>query len=384
MDENKKPGARDISDLKARLGLKKTGTMAAVPGADAGPGAAPPPGGAAPIPAPFGQPAAPPSPFAQPAAPAAPPDPRRDPFAQQQAANLAAFYGIGQALPGSDDGTSAAPMEKKKPWGMLAGVGLGALGIFIVGSFWGGISKTRVEFNETSDHAVLIRNEVDKLQKSLDKILAEVRKSGGKLDVSEAQRLGELELKKPSQVVLFHTNYVHLEGMGMERLFSYYNDTIKLYDDITAHTKKTKADAEAIQRVIDSATKNTKNYGVVINATGAVPLASFAEVGAPVCPTPGQVDCKADELKGFKYRLEAGQAWSEKPLKGKLGETITPLQRTPLFDSVVVGSADAVALEAYKRRQATILELVGNLEKTQKELAVDLKRTAERPKVFTF
>ncbi|RMH37117.1 MAG: hypothetical protein D6689_21285, partial [Deltaproteobacteria bacterium] len=61
----KKPGARDISDLKARLGLKKGGPAAKPRPAS---GSVPPPLGAAPAPAPV------PPPGAAPAAP----DPRQD------------------------------------------------------------------------------------------------------------------------------------------------------------------------------------------------------------------------------------------------------------------------------------------------------------------
>ncbi len=379
MDDNKKPGARDISDLKARLGLKKTNTMAAVtpqgePGAS--PPGAPIPSGA--VPSPFGAPAA---------APAPPPDPRRDPFSaqqQQQAANLAAFYGIGQQLPGSADAV-AGSMEKPKPWGLIAAVLVGGLGIFIVGSFWGGISKSRVEFNETTDHAIQIRDEVDKLEKNLASIIAELRRStAGKVDPDQAIRLASLGLKKPDTGRIFHTNYVHLEGLGMERLFSYYNATIKLYDEIEVHGRKTNADKESITKFLENANRSDKNYGVVVDVGGPIPIAKFVEVGAPVCPKEGQVDCKPDELKGFKYRLEAGANWSEKPVRGKPGETVTPLQQTPLFKSVASGSVDAIAVEAYGRRLKNIIELVGELEKTHKELAADLKKTAERPKVFTF
>src|SRR5262249_48923105 len=146
LDETKKPGPRDISDLKARLGLKKPGAApagttpaAGAPAATTPAAAGGAPVAAKPIPSPFGQPhpapapGAPPvaarpipSPFGQPepapAQPAAPPDPRRDPFAQAQAANLAAFYGIGQTLPGQADSTPAQQVSKPKPWGRIGAV----------------------------------------------------------------------------------------------------------------------------------------------------------------------------------------------------------------------------------------------------------------------
>jgi hypothetical protein len=379
LDDNKKPGARDISDLKARLGLKKSAPAAAASptGAPAAPGA---PGA---IPSPFGQP------DPAPAAPAAPPDPRRDPFSaqqQQQAANLAAFYGINQQLPGSAEGVGT--VEKPKPWGTIVAVLGGGLLVFIVGSFWGGISRSRVEFNQGTDAAIAIRAEVEGLQKNLDKIILELGKgktADGKPDLEQANRLASLGLKKPDTNKIFHADYGQIEGLGVERLFSYYNNTIKLYDEIEVHGRRTNADKDALAKVIAAAgnAANEKNYGVVIDMSSAIPVAKFAEMGAPVCPKEGQ-PCDPKDWKGFKYRLDAGGAWSEKPIKGKPGDTITPLQRTPLFNTVASGSVDALAMEAYGRRLKVIVETIAELQKTQKELAADLKKTAERPKVFTF
>jgi hypothetical protein len=379
LEDNKKPGARDISDLKARLGLKKA-APAATPTADASGGAVPAPAG---IPSPFGQPAP------APAAPAPPPDPRRDPFSaqqQQQAANLAAFYGIGQQLPGSTEGVGT--VEKPKPWGLIGAVVGGGLALFIVGSFWGGISKSRVEFNQGTDAAIAIRAEVEGLQKNLDKIVAELGKGrtpDGKPDIEQANRMASLGLKKPTTTKIFHADYVQIEGLGVERLFSYYNNTIKLYDEIETHGRRTNADKESLTKVIAEASKaqNEKNYGVVIDVSSAIPVAKFAEMGAPVCPKEGQ-PCEPKDWKGFKYRLDAGAGWSEKPIKGKPGETITPLQRTPLFNTVASGSIDALAMEAYGRRLKSIAEIIMELQKTSKELMADLKKTSERPKVFTF
>jgi hypothetical protein len=41
-------------------------------------------------------------------------------------------------------------------------------------------------------------------------------------------------------------------------------------------------------------------------------------------------------------------------------------------------------MEAYNRRLKEIAENIVEIEKTQKELTADLKKTAERPRVFTF
>lgn len=397
MDENKKPGQRDISDLKARLGLKKTGTMAAVsptglPGQPAAPGSAPAPipPPVAGIPAPMGNTV--PSPFGQPAAPAqpaAPPDPRRDPFAQAQAANLAAFYGIGQVLPGSTEGVQGGPISKPKPWGTIgAVVGLSVI-VFGVGNACGRIYGSRVEFNRTIDQAVEIRNEVDRLSKQLssiaDIINASKETAKGNPDFEMTKKLAELDLKKPDTQKIFHTNYYHFEDVAIERLFNYYDHTIKLYEEITLHAKKTEGDKDAIDNYAKNAAgKSDKNYGVTFDFSGPIPLAHFVEMGPPVCQTPDKVDCPTSELKGFKYRTKSGEGWSEKPVKGKPAETVVPIQANELFKSVAAGNPDLLAFKDYIRRVVSIKTLAGTLVAEQKDVIADLKRTTDRPKVFTF
>lgn len=402
MDENKKPGPRDISDLKARLGLKKTAAMpAAAPnttpptGQPIAPHAVPPPSGfGAPAsthqagpPPPFGRPAEPPPPQ-----PAPPPDPRRDPFAahqQQAAANLAAFYGLGQALPGSADSVSEAPISKPKPWGRIFLLGIVALVPFVVGNCWGRIQRDRIEFNNTTDQAAQIRDEVDKMAKQLTTIVDLINSSKatlqGNIDLDLSAKLGALDLRKPDNVRIFHTNYASLEPMTVERLMQYYDNTIKLYDEITAHAKKTANDKEAITRVMNSgAVKNDKNYGVIVEPMNGLMLAKFVEVGSPVCSDPSKTDCSAKELKGFKYRMDAGAAWGERPVKGRPEQIVMPIQQTPLFKAVAAGNPDFLALKDYARRMAEIRQLSMVLMNEQKDVLSDLKKASERPKLFAF
>jgi len=388
LEDNKK-GQRDISDLKARLGLKKTGVMPAVsstgqPAAPAQPGqqgTVPPPIGK-PIPPPFGQPAAEPEPVA-----AEPADPRRDPFAQQQAANLAAFYGIGQVLPGSAEGVSDAPISKPKPWGRIGLVAGIALATFVVGNLFGGVYASRVEFNRTIDQAVTIRAEVDRVAKQVgsltDVIKASEDTKKGIPDFAMTKKLAELDLKKPDTTKLFRTNYARLEDIAIERLFTYYNESIKLFDLVALHAKRTEADQASIESFVKSAGKDAnKNYGVIIDASKAVPVGSLVEVGSPVCSGGGE--CGANNLTGFKYRTEAGGAWSERPIKGLPSATVTPIQQTALFKAVAQGNPDILAMQAYNRRLAEITELMGKIQKGQKDVDADLKRAGERPHVFTF
>jgi hypothetical protein len=400
LDENKKPGPRDISDLKARLGLKKTAAMpAAAPSTTPPHGQpitqAPPPSGyGAPAPQ---QPSGPPPPFGRreepppPAQPAAPADPRRDPFSAQQqqaAANLAAFYGLGQSLPGSGDAVGGEPISKPKPWGRIGVVAVLALVPFVVGTVWGGIQRDRGEYNTTTQQAGQIREEVEKMSKSLTTIVDTLNStpSGrkGDVDIELSAKLGGLDLKKPDTVRIFHTNYNSLEPVIVERLMQYYDGTIKLYDEIATHAKKVENDKDALVRMAAAGAKSDKNYGVIVEPQGGLMLAKFVEVGTPVCQQEGKTDCNATELKGFQYRLDSGSGWGTRPVKGKPEAIVMPLQQTPLFKAVAAGNPDFLAVKDYARRMAEIKTQAALLMNQQKEVLSDLKKSSDRPKLFTF
>ena len=400
LDENKKPGPRDISDLKARLGLKKTAAMPA-----AAPATTPPHGQPVqPIPAPSGfgapapqQPSGPPPPFGRreeppPPQPAPPPDPRRDPFAsaqqQQAAANLAAFYGLGQSLPGSADSVGGEPLSKPKPWGRIAFVLAIAAVPFVVGNACGRIQRDRIEYNTTTDQAAQIREEVEKMSKTLSSIVDMLNSTPagrkGDVDIDLSAKLGAMDLKKPDTVRIFHTNYNSLEPVIVERLMQYYDGTIKLYDEIQVHAKKTDNDKDALTRMAQAGAKSDKNYGVIVEPQNGLMLAKFVEVGAPVCQKEGQTDCNANELKGFQYRLDSGSGWGTRPVKGKPEMIVMPLQQTPLFKAVAAGNPDFLAVKDYARRMAEIKTQAAMLMNQQKDVMADLKKSSERPKLFAF
>ncbi len=400
MDDNKKPGARDISDLKARLGLKKPGQGAAVPNTTPSQGQPAQPAApvAAPTPSPFGQPRAPaqpagggyvPPPFGQPEPePAPPPDPRRDPFAQQQAANLAAFYGVNQQIPGTADANSAQQISPPKPWakiGLFAGAGLL---VFVLGSSCGRVYGSRVEFNETLDQAGQIRDEVDKLGKQLNNIADVINASKdtqrAAIDFDMTDKLGALNLTKPDTYKIFHTNYAHFEDATVERLFTYYDKTIRLYDEIQRHAKRTAQDKDSLVSYQKTAGKADKLFGVTLDFSGPIALSHFVELGQPVCPTAGETNCAPAVLKGFTYRESSGSSWGQRPVKGKPNEIVLPMQPSPLFKEIASGSPDVLSYNDYIRRVAAIKVLAGDLVAAQKELLADLKKTTDRPRVFTF
>ena len=389
MEEPKK-GSRDISDLKARLGLKK--------GAGSQPGAPAPTSGvsetrsvAAPraIPAPPGFPVAQPDPVSlpEPVEPAA--DPRRDPFAAAAPSPQAAYYGYGMPLPGSDDGVPAQPLDKPMVWGKIAGYAGVALVAIFAGYFSGRSCDARSTYNRTISDSSIISDEVEKIGKNIGRINETVAHSPSAMKASPdpdpklSEELGGLNLKDPDTKVVFHTNYFRMEDLAVDRLMTYYNETLRLFQLIREDSKKTAGDRDAIEKFEkDAAAKSERNYGVVFDMSGPIPVANMVEMGSIVCPKEGDTNCP-NEMK-FKYRVQSGGEWSVRPVKGKPNETVTPIFRTPLFTSVASGSPEIVAASAAARRIAEIRGLGLKLANDQKALLTDLKHQSDKQPLFTF
>lgn len=381
MEDNTKKGARDISDLKARLGLKKTAVQQAASAPTGGEAA-----GQVPSPPGFQSPGGEGEPATAPEAQGPPPpDPRRDPFA---ATPMQPMYGYGMPLPGVDDGNPVTPISQPTAWGRVAGIGI-LVAVVLAGGFISGRScKAREDYNMTTQQAGEISAEVDKLAKVLSQISDRINQSkealAGNPDTKLAEDLAGLNLTEPDNKKLFHTNYYSLEDLAIDRLFNYYNDTIYLYKAIRENGKKTDGDKDAIERYTkDAAAKGDKNYGVILDGSQAIPVANLVEMGSLVCPKEGETNCAPDVMK-FKYRVQSGGEWSQRPVKGKPNEVVTPIFRTPLFSQLASGNPDMLAAQASARRTAEIRLLVAKLMGEQKELLESLKRSADRPKVFTF
>ena len=365
-DDQKKSGARgDISDLKARLGLKKGG------------------GGAAPtIPAPPGfASAAEGDEGAAEGGSDEDYDPRRDPFKSTGPVAPPAYYGY-QPIPGVDDGKPAEQLNKPQPLGRIIILAVAALALVASSFTLGKIQWARANMNHTIDQAADIRVEVERMSKKLNAINERVASSTeaakNNADIQLAADLGSLDLKKPDTDKIFKTNYYYMDDLSVDLLFNYYNDTIALYNLVAVHARKTEADKESIENFVKAGKAGDKNYGVTIDMSGAIPLAHLAEMGSPVCPKEGDVNCTATELKGFKFRTEAGGQWFQKPVKGPPATIIIPLQKTPLSTGAMAGSPDILAVKDHVRRQIDIRNLTAKLFGEQKELLSKLELAAEK------
>jgi hypothetical protein len=396
VEQNRKPGAapsKDISDLKARLGLKRP---------DAG-GA---PAGAAPRPAPAGFPQAARAPIPGVAQGQHQPHPGQQQAAAQRpqhAAPPAALDPYARMKPQAgqfdlrtiDDGQPAVNVRSGRGKAVLFTSAFVGVAAFALGAGMGMAGVGRANMNTANHAAKTVKAELESMQKTLTQIGTAVANSQRRMAAEKKEVLSydpgliaDLEKIKldprPDTSKIFRVDYFRLEDVVVDRLFNYYYDSIALYNEAERHIKKTKADQQSLQAFAEKAGAATeKNYGVVFDTSGKIAVGNLVEVGEQVCKGGGK-DCPAANLEGFQVRSNTGANWVVRKTSNKVdGEKVVPLKPTPLMDAVMTGSPDQVRQEAYKQRTANLRAIVGRLTATQKELFEGINKAASRPDVFT-
>lgn len=407
----KKPGTRDLSDLKARLGLAKPEPAAPQPAAPhpaapvahqpaqpyapaaqpvaAPPGVVPPPG----IAPPPGYPA--PQPAAQP-----PPDVRRDPFAQAAPARQAAAAPIVDAGPPIE-----IPKEKKRPTKLIIAFVIVALVPLMVGYACGRIYASRVLFNKGIEDAGKIKNQVEqmaKINKRVAEVLHESRlrnqnkiKYDEKLieDLKEILRASpdaNAEKAKKRQDELFRTNYAMMESIVIDRLFNYYNNTIRLMAELEDFLRKAEDSRELLMKYVDEMSKEERKYGVVFaEDAGKYYLAQMVEVGDIVCADPKAKSCAKEDITGFNVRTGMGGAWAPRPGKpsgkaGRITEIVIPIIPDEFFRQIVVGRPGYLAFKDFVNQFGRLTAIAALLARDERELSKDLGKAAGRDRLFVF
>ncbi|HVV16694.1 MAG TPA: hypothetical protein VHH90_05765 [Polyangia bacterium] len=398
MDQNRKPGVaptKDISDLKARLGLK---APAAAPGAPA-PGAplppsARPPAGGAPFP-PQARPAAPQPNAANRPTPApgtpvvgAPPPAGMNPYA-----NMKAPQG-GFDLRSIDDGAPVQNVRSGRGKAVLIASMVVGIGGFALGAGMGIASVGRANMNTANHAAKAVKTELENMQKTLSQIGTAVARSQQRLAAAKKEAVAYdpqfvADLKgikldpRPNTATIFRVDFYRLPDADVDKLFNYYYDTIALYNEVERHIRRSENDADALKSYAEkSAGSTTKNYGVVFDNGGKILVANLVEVGDQVCKNGGK-DCGADNLVGFKIRSGSGAPWVDRKTGNKPDASIlVPLKPTPFMDAVMTGSPDQARQESYKQRVANIRTLLAQITATGKDLMEGINKDAARPDMF--
>lgn len=403
MSTAKRSGARDISDLKARLGLKKKSTPQ---GASNG-GVPAPPGvpsqkitGSVPIP-----------PGVAPPRPAPPviPDASEDPFG---AMNAMAAHQAAVARPEQivivNDGRPVESVDRKAPAVRFAIIGGVILVPLVLGLIMGQIGNKNAQHNHAVNDAKKLRDDVEKVGKRLIglqqtlQVAKERGNKGGKPwyllnDDKLTKELGDAESLAPSHELLLDARLHQFPKEIADQLHIFYTETALLQKQIREHVKLAEASSKVIKEGDMRLGKfNPRAYaGLLLTPTkeeaeAGMPVRfKLVQLGMPICsqaakPTPE--GCGGQVPWGFQYRLsETGEFGTKKVAGSEVdGSLIFFDPDTPFFLGIVKGGKSSVAEADYIRRIEEIDEKVEALVGARKFLMQVLNNKSNQGTKFTF
>lgn len=404
-DSSKRPGARDISDLKARLGLKKgpaagqPGQPTQVPAATGrSPGMVAPPGArGAPIPAPPG---------AQPPMQARPsiPDASHDPFA---AMNAMAAHGAAAAQPQIvivNDGKPVESVEHKRGGLKLVLYAAAFIIPLAIGAVVGKIAAQHKAFNESIGDAGRLRDDVKVIGKGMIAVqqvlqLGRERGPGGNSFLVNDEKLtAELEaltLVEPAFDLLTQLSMREIGDVLAKETMELYSETARLNAAIKDHISRSKSDAKAMNEAKGKA-GGMYGYGALVELpaaeqAGAPVTVKLVQLGKPVCGgdgKPSDAPCSGPPT-GFQYRLEDGGSWGT----GKVataatgaadGAMVLLSPASKVLEGLVKGGGPTVAEVAYTKRIRDISDKVDLLVELRKNVETKLNNVANRDTLSTF
>jgi hypothetical protein len=382
VSEPKKPGARDISDLKARLGLKKGGEGGArsttampaqggVPAPNAskiGGSFVPPPPGVAPPPQ-----AGPPQPVI--------PDASVDPFGAMNAMAATAA----RTSPVQPEFVIVNDGKHEKVASHGGGLRYLKLGLMIavplfVGYVVGGINNTNSEINNAIDDAKILYDDFAKVGKSLQDVEAalDTAKDRGKgqlvpHDKELTQALEDLKLDAPDTTVLFAANMQHFSKGVPEKVFTFYTGVTSLYAKIKEHKRLAKGDERK------QVPKQQGQYAVVLRVpTDAAqsPYVELVEVGAPVCTGDTKINpegCPAEKPpEKFQVRNDPNGTWQilsfAKTGTGVAADAILMIGDSAVKSAFLIGAQEFVDTIGYMQRIRDIDAQVRELSQLRAEV----------------
>jgi hypothetical protein len=385
----KKPGTRDISDLKARLGLKKQAPRAAsqgiVPPAGGKAGYIPPPPGAAP--------------------PAAPepvvPDARVDPFGAMNAMASQGAQARGPEIIVVNDGKPIEQVEGQGG-GALRAVKLGALILvpLILGFVLGGINYDRKRFNNTLDDSKAMTEEFKQIGKALESLNvallnAKDRGRGGfalwdKDLVAEVDALNFAVIDE-EKAILYYANLYSLDRKLVSDLLKFYGRAKLLGQRLKDHQRLTKTSMQKLPDSVGAKMPDSGVFAVVIKAPapeeaakGALPTAELVQVGKPLCAD-GKVmpeaGCPGGPPAGVQFRTDTAAAWAVKPLAanaGDLADKLVDVRQNRVWEALYKGSGKFLDELEYLQRLKEIEEMTTVLVKERKEIEDRLAAAASR------
>lgn len=414
MSDSKRTGNRDISDLKARLGLKKggaasgTGQTPAARGNGAATGGVVPPPGLN----------LPPPPGVQPAQPVIP-NAADDPFG---AMNAMAAVGTVQRAPEIvivNDGKPVENVGSSSLGVTIAKIAVPAVLALGIGVGIGRVSKDANFYNAGLDDASQILGAPDKPStvKATKKVLSALEaeldalsKKGYRPDSAATKALADMvtKLDVKSELV-FRAKQNALDADLSGQILGFYAGVTEIKDMLELHVKAAKADethlAEAKKRGEAAALKENENqmlagdprYAVVISAPTEADKdsdfgARIVEIGAVLCgDRPSSTGkCEDGPPSGLYYRNDPGGLTWTKGEYYPRGEDSVPAKKViPLLpngmrDAFIKGGEPGASEAYYVKRLRTIAERTKKLITDANKLESQLQTAANKGKRFSF
>jgi hypothetical protein len=402
-DGTKRPGtSRDISELKARLGLKKGGPAA--PAAGQAPAQAKNGGGNAVVPPPGVS-----LPPAQPAAPAVP-SATDDPFG---AMNAMAHIGTMQRAPEIVIVNDGKPVEQVGSKGALIKYAIIAIVPLGLGIVVGQISKEANIYNAGIDDAAQLlsnkevgvtatKRKIVELQTALEAAASSGFAPSKELTAKLEAILPKLDVK---QDVVYRAKQNTLNAELSGQILGFYSGVAEVRSMLTEHVKSAKADDPALEKAKAAGDKakpqgylqgfGAYRYGVLISGQSEGEAAPFGgklvELGQPYCSDGSQskdFTCPDGNYgQGVTYRNEPGGQWIKaEPQTGGASadaKKVIPLLGNGVADVAVKGEP-GISEMLYIRRLAALKDRVDALITTANSVETKLRPKATEGKKFTF
>jgi hypothetical protein len=384
LSDGKKAGSRDISDLKARLGLKKAGAAAQAGGQANGARS----GG---VVAPPGMAVAPPPGMAQPAQPVIP-NAADDPFgamnamaqvAQVQRAPEKEYIVVDQhveKVAAQNRSATIVRMAVPAAIALIVGVAVGKIGQG-ASSYNDGLRGARAILGDKGTPSTVAN--LKKTLADLDNVLDEAKtKNGFKPSLEVDKKLKDIAAKLEIKAELvFRAKQNSLDPVVSGQILSFYAGVIEVKDMIDIHNKaaagddimlkkgKEAADAAALPEGTPVLAGQPK-YAVVVQAPTETERTEFGarlvEIAGVYCGDGNNpvAKCKEGEYpSGYAYRNDPGVT----PTKGELvsqgtdsipTKKIVPLLQNGVRDALIKGGEPTVSEYWYTRRLRALYDRV--------------------------
>lgn len=411
MSDSKRTGNRDISDLKARLGLKKggaaagTGQTAARGNGAASGGVVPPPGLNLPPPPGVAQ---------QPVIPNAADDPfgAMNAMAVQHAPTRAPEIVI------VNDGKPVENVGHQSLGVMVAKIAVPAVLALGIGVGIGRVSKDANFYNEGLSDASAILGDANqpstvkatkKLLSDLDNQLDAMSKSGYRPDPAATKALSDMVTKLDVKSnIVFRAKQNALDADLSGQILGFYSGVAEIRNMLDVHVKAAKADdkmlAIAKQKTDEATLKENENamhagmarYGVVIAAPTEQDKDDFGarivELGPVFCgdKQSSTGKCEDGAPSAYGYRNDPGGiAWTKGDFitsgeDSVQAKKIVPLLPNGVRDALIKGGEPGASEAYYVKRLKLVAERTKKLITDANKLEGQLQTAASKGKRFSF